>query len=113
MHIPHPRKAKEAICCIAATIAYTGQSKFQPDVRRRDPLTVHQDLPQEVTVIPVPAPKEKATVAAAAPSAQMSALASNPIVPPVHRNAMGFNPFFCSTPPFAPLPNHKTFPLPA
>jgi hypothetical protein len=102
MHIPHPRKAKAAICCIAATIAYSGQSNFQSDARRRDPLTVHQDLPQEVTVISVQVPKEKAAGATAAPGAQVSAITGNPIVPPLHQNTMGFAHFFSSTSPLNP-----------
>ena len=94
MYKTHPRKAKAAICCIAATRAFSGQSNSQSDARRRDPLTVHQDLPPEVTVISVPVPKEKAAVAPAAQSAQMSALTGNLIVPPLHQNTMGFCPFF-------------------
>ena len=97
MYIPYSRKAKAAICTIAATPAHMGQPNFQPDARRRDPLAVHQDLPQEVTVIPVPSPKEKAAVATAAQSAQTSAQLGNLIVPPPHRNAMGFCSFFSST----------------
>jgi hypothetical protein len=105
MNIPHPGKAKAAICCIAATIAHSDQANFQPDARRRDPLTVQQDLPQEVTVILVPAHKEKAAVATAAQSAQMNALQSNPIVTPLLRNATDFSPFspqLLHSPPFNP-----------
>jgi len=111
MYKPHPRKAKAAICTIAATIAYSGQSNFQPDARRRDPLTVHQDLSQEVTMIPVPTPKEKAAGATAAPGAQVSAITGNPIVPPLHRNTMGFCPFFPLNFPTHPFPTYRIFPV--
>jgi len=109
----YPGKAKAAIYTLAASMARAGQSNFQPDAGRRNPPTVHQDLPQEVTVILVLAHKEKAAAAAAAQSAQTSALPSNPIVSPLHRNAMGFRPFLPPIFPFQPLPNHKTFPLSA
>lgn len=111
--IIYPGKVKATIYTIAASMARAGQSNSQPDARRRNPLTVHQHLLQEVTVILVPAYKGIAAVAAAAQSAQMSALEDNPIVPPLHRNAMGFSPFLLRVFPFQSLPNHKTFPLPA
>jgi hypothetical protein len=113
MNLPHPGKAKAAICCIAATIAHSDQANFQPDARRRDPLTTHQDLSQEVTVIPVPVPKEKAAGTTAAQSAQASALESNRIVTPLLRNATGFSPFFPLNFSIQPLPTHKTYPVPA
>lgn len=109
----YPGKAKAAIYTIATSMAHTGRTNSQPDARWRNPPAVHQDLLQEVTVILIPAHKGKAAVAPAAQSAQMSALTSNPIVPPLQRNAMGFNPFLLPVFPFQPLPNHKTFPLPA
>ena len=109
----YPGKAKAAIYTIAACMARAGQSNSQPDARRKNPPTVHQNFPQEVTVILVPAHKGKAAVAAAAQSAHLSAIQVNLIVPPHHRNAMGFNPFLPPIFPFQPLPNHMTFPLPA
>jgi len=112
MYIPYSRKAKAAISTIAATPAHMGQPNFQPDVRRRDPLTVHQDLPQEVTVISVQVPKEKAAVATAAPGAQVSALTGNLIVPPLHRNAMGFCPFFLFNFPTHPCQPIESSPCP-
>jgi hypothetical protein len=110
MNIPHPGKAKAAICCIAATIAHSDKANFQPDARRRDPLTVHQDLSQEVTVIPVPVPKEKAAIAPAAQSAQVSAFQSNRIVTPLLRNATDYSPFFPATSPFNPFQTIKPIP---
>jgi len=109
----YPGKVKAAIYTIAASMARAGQSNSQPDARRRNPLTVHQHLLQEVTVILVPAHKGKAAVATAAQSAQMSAIQVNIIVPPLRRNAMGFSPYLLPFLPFQSLPNHKTFPLPA
>ena len=106
----YPGKVKAAIYTIAACMARAGQTNLQPDARRRDPLTVHQDLSPEVTVILVPVPKEKAAVAAAAQSAQMSALESNRIVTPLLRNATGFSPFFPSTSPFNPFQPIKPIP---
>jgi len=94
----YPGKAKAAIYTIAAYMAHTGRTNSQPDARWRNPPAVHQNLPQEVTVILVPAHKGKAAVAAAAQSAHLSALVSNPIVPPLHRNAMGFTHFSAQPP---------------
>lgn len=112
MDKPHPGKAKAAIYTIAASMARAGQSNSQPDARRRNPPAVHQNLLQEVTVILVPAHKGKAAVAAAAQSAQMSAIQGNPIVPPLHRNAMGFSSFFSSTSPLHPFQPIKPSPYP-
>lgn len=106
----YPGKAKAAIYTIAACMARAGQSNSQPDARRKNPPTVHQDLSQEVIVILVPTHKGKAAVAPAAQSAQMSAYVGNSIVPPLHRNAMGFNSFFCSTSPFNPFQTIKSSP---
>jgi hypothetical protein len=107
----YPGKVKATIYTITMSMARAGQSNFQPDARRRDSLAVHQDLPQEVTVIPVPTLKEKAAVAAAQ-SAQMSALVSNLIVPSLLRNAMGLAHFFTSPPPLNPFQPIEPSPCP-
>ena len=114
MYLTLSRKIKAAICCIAATYAHLGN--FHPDDTEETPRFVHH-FRQEVTMINVPIPNEKAAGATAASSAQMSAITGNPIVPPPRRNSMGFCsslPTISSLNPFRrSLLTYKTFPTPA
>ena len=112
MDKPHPGKAKAAIYTIAACMARAGQSNSQPDAGQTESPIVHQYLLQEVTMIAVSTPKEKAAVTAAAQSAQVSAITGNSIVPPLHRDAMGFCSFFSSTSPLHPFQPIKPSPYP-
>ncbi len=117
MYLVLLQKIKAAICYIAAPSAHMGKLNFQPDFAVSTSLCVHHYLLQEVTMIFVPIPNEKAAVATAASSAQMSAITGNPIVPLPRRNSMGFCsslPTIFSLNPFRrSLLTHKTFPTPA
>ena len=90
MYLTHPRKPRAVTRCLAVSRAHVGNFDFQPDATGNTPLCVHYSLFQEVTMIVLSTPNEKAAGATAASSAQMSALSSNPIVPSLRRNAMGF-----------------------
>jgi len=79
-----------------------GKFDFQPDATERTRLSIIYHFFQEVTLLVLPTPKEKAAVAPAASGAQKSALPSNPIVPSLCRNAMGFRSFLSPTTPLNP-----------
>ena len=118
MYLALSQEIKAAMQRIAASSAHVGELNFQPDFTVSTSLCVHHYLLQEVTkLIFVPIPNKKAAGATAASCAQMSAITSNPIVPPPHRNSMGFCsslPTISSLHPFRrSLLTHKTFPIPA
>jgi hypothetical protein len=114
VYLTHPRKPRAATRCLAVSRAHAGNFDFQPDTTGRTQLSISYDLFQEVTMLVIPTPNQKAAVAAAASSAQMNALTGNPIVPPPRRNSPGFRsslPTIFSLNPFWPsLLTHKTFP---
>ena len=105
------QEIEAAIDCIAATYVHVGD--FHPDDTGATPRFVHHYLLQEVTMIFVPIPNEKAAVAPAASCALASAITGNPIVPPPRRISMGFCsslPTISSLNPFQrSLLTHKTF----
>lgn len=107
MYFTHPLNAKAVTRCLAEFRAHAGFLSFQPDTTERTRLPTLYYLFQEVTLLVLPTPKEKAAVAAAASGAQQSALTGNPIVPSLVRNAMGFRLFFPSTIPLNPLRHKK------
>lgn len=107
MYFTHPLNAKAVTRCLAESRAHAGFPSFQPDTTERTRLPTLYYLFQEVTLLVLPTPKEKAAVAAAASGAQESALTGNSIVPSLRQNAMGFRSFFPSTTPLNPLQHIK------
>lgn len=96
MYLTHSGKAKAALGCLAAPSAQLGNFHFRSDAARRTPPAVHHSL-QEVTMNPVPAPKGKAAVAAAA---SWQLLRNCSIVNP------SYHPFAELRPAFAPFSPH-------
>jgi hypothetical protein len=107
MYLTHPREPRAVTRCLAVSRAHVGNFDFQPDATGRTRLSTNYSLFQEVTMIPVPAPNEKAAGATAASCAQVSAITSNPIVPPLRRNAMGFRSFLPTITPRNPFRHVK------
>ena len=107
MYFTHSRKAKPAIRWLAASCAHMGKFNFQPDATRKTPLSAHNHLFQEVTMLLVPTPKEKAAVATAAPGALTSAPTSNSILPLLQQNETGLCSFLPTIPPSNPFRHVK------
>jgi hypothetical protein len=93
MYHTHPRKPKAVTRCLAVSRAHVGSFDFQPDSTGRTPLSTIYHHFQEVTMLVLPTPKEKAAVAPAASGAQGSAHQCVSIVPLLHRITMGFGSF--------------------
>ncbi len=109
MYFTHPLNAKAVTRCLAESRAHAGFLSFQPDTTERTRLPTLYYLFQEVTLLLLPIPKEKAAVAAAASGAQESAQPCIPIVPSLRRNTMGFRSFFPSITPLNPLQHIKLY----
>src|SRR5574341_7535 len=110
MYPTHPRRPRAVTRCLAVSRAHVGHFDFQPDDTGRTRLSVHNHLFQEVTMLVLSTPREKAAVAAAAPGAQGSAPTGYPIVPLLRRISMGFGLFFSTNFLLTPLPD-SIFPL--
>jgi hypothetical protein len=94
MHHTHPNKPRAVTRCLAVSRAHVGCFDFQSDATGRTRLSIIYHLLQEVTMLVLPTPKEKAAGATAASGAQQSAPTDNPIVPLLRRITMGFGSFF-------------------
>lgn len=90
MYLIHPLIAKAVTRYPSLAYPYLGKFSFLTDITGRNRLPPINHLSQGVTMLVLPTHKEKAAVAAAAPSAHMSVLQANSIVPLHRRNAMGF-----------------------
>jgi hypothetical protein len=90
MYLDLFREVKGTICCIGAPLGQVGEFEFPWDTSRFTQVPAYPYLYQEVTMIPIPTPKENAAVAPAASSARLSAIQSNHIVPLLYRNAAAF-----------------------
>ena len=103
MYLTQQRIPRAVTRCLAVSHAHVGNFDFQSDTTGRTRLSIIYHLFQEVTMLVLPTPKEKAAVATAASSAQESAQLGNPIVPLLHRITMGFGSFFPKKFPAHPL----------
>ena len=93
MYLDLFREVKGTICCIGAPLGQVGEFEFPWDTSRFTQVPAYPYLYQEVTMIPIPTPKEKAAVAPAASGARLSATHINHIVPLLCLNSIAF----CST----------------
>lgn len=111
MYLTHPYQARAVSRCLAMTRAQMGRldpSGGTTAGTRLSPINQpFQELPMPVETLP----NEKAAVAAAAPGALKSTHISNPIVPPLRRNAMGFSSPFSTNSPLIPPPKDKVYPM--
>jgi len=105
MYLTQQRIPRAVTRCLAVSHAHVGNFDFQSDTTGRTRLSIIYHLFQEVTMLVLPTPKEKAAVATAASSAQESAQLGNPIVPLLHRITMGFGSFFSTKFPSTSLPD--------